>query len=143
MDHNVGSLYILSKLLTKHFKLFSIAIVCNISLDRLVICGSSLCRCSPQRRRRRGCWLVPTTMQHFNFELCPFTLRTRRGKMTAKFLLALLCYNFTFLAIIKGALTSMVSKTIQLLILILTTLQVYSKKMKTVLKNQQFSSMHK
>lgn len=64
-------------------------------------------------------------------------------KMTAKFLLALLCYNFTFLAIIKGALTSMVSKTIQLLILILTTLQVYSKKMKTVLKNQQFSSMHK
>jgi len=32
----------------------------------------------------------------------------------------------------------MVSKTIKLLILILTTFQVYSSKMKTVVKNQQF-----
>lgn len=39
---------------------------------------------------------------------------------------------------IKEALTSMVSKTIKLLILILTTLQVYSSKMKTVVKDQQF-----
>ena len=39
---------------------------------------------------------------------------------------------------IKEALTSMVSKTIKLLILILTTFQVYSSKMKTVVKDQKF-----
>ena len=39
---------------------------------------------------------------------------------------------------IKEALTSMVSKTIKLLILILTTFQVHFSKMKTVVKNQQF-----
>lgn len=55
--------------------------------------------------------------------------------MTTKFLLALLLCNSTFLAMMKGALISMVSKTIKLLILILTTFLVYCNNMKTVLKN--------
>lgn len=90
-----------------------------------------------------GAGLFQPPCSIITLSFAPSRLEQEEEKMTAKFLLALLCYNFTFLAIVKGALTSMVSKTIQLRILILTTFQVYSKKMKTVLKNQQFSSMNK
>lgn len=83
----------------------------------------------------------PPCMQFYNFKPCHFTFRLRT-KMT-RFLLDLLFKNSTSSAMTKGALISMVAKTIKSLILILTTTQVYLSKMKTVLKNQQFCSVHK
>lgn len=132
----VHSLYILHKLLTKHYKLLSTAILCSISLDRSIIYSSSLLF-NQQRCCRPGCSVQPpATTRRYSFRFCHFMFRVRKDKMMAKFLFTPL--NSTFLAMIKEALTSMVSKTIKLLILILTTFQVHFRKMKTVVKNQQF-----